>query len=185
MSKASSNRKCATVQNASTASGANVFQYQYNASGNDEWYLERAGYGNGGEYRQVNTATPNCFGYAMFVDEVTINTLFWPSSHQSEDFSDKFEGAINGTGKTCRRISAYDTPINPTEYRVAIRVPNLLDGIHRYHVIYQLSDGTWAGKDDTAPSQHFGNSNPSTTPAMWSNDAYSPSAGTIYFAVTR
>ena len=53
------------------------------------------------------------------------------------------------------------------------------------HVIYQLSDGTWAGKDDTAPSQHFGNSNPSTTPAMWSNDAYSPSAGTIYFAVTR
>ena len=42
MSKASSNRKCVTVQNASTSSGANVFQYQYNGSGNDEWYLERA-----------------------------------------------------------------------------------------------------------------------------------------------
>ena len=34
MSKASSNRKCVTVQNASTSSGANVFQYQYNGSGN-------------------------------------------------------------------------------------------------------------------------------------------------------
>ena len=43
MSKASSNRKCATVKDFSTASGANVFQYDYtdNAGENDEWWLER------------------------------------------------------------------------------------------------------------------------------------------------
>ena len=51
MSKASSNRKCVTVQNASTASGANVFQYQYNGSGNDEWYLTPADNRIIGEFR--------------------------------------------------------------------------------------------------------------------------------------
>ena len=61
----------------------------------------------------------------------------------------------------------------------------MLDDVHRYHVIYQLSDGTWAGKNHTSPSQHFGDGDPSTSPEMWSNDAYSPEAGTIYFAIRR
>lgn len=40
MSKCSSFTKGVTVQNASCSSGANVFQYQYNASKNDEWIFE-------------------------------------------------------------------------------------------------------------------------------------------------
>ncbi|MBS7259488.1 MAG: RICIN domain-containing protein [Eubacteriales bacterium] len=40
MSKCSNFTKGVTVQNASCSSGANVFQYQYNASKNDEWIFE-------------------------------------------------------------------------------------------------------------------------------------------------
>ena len=71
------------------------------------------------------------------------------------------------------------------EYRVAVRAPNDWDQKIYYHMIYQLSDGTWAGKDDQSLSKHFGNGNPSISPEMWENDAYPASAGTIYFAVER
>ena len=66
---------------------------------------------------------------------------------------------------------------------MAVKMSN--DPNNRYHVIYQLSDGTWAGKDGEASSKHFGRSNPSTTPEMWENDKYDPDAGTIYFAVKK
>lgn len=39
-------------------------------------------------------------------------------------------------------------------------------------------------KDATAPSQLFTYKNPDEASEMWSNDAYSPAAGTIYFAVS-
>ena len=183
VTKSSLGTRNLSVQSASTANGAIIHQYGYGGA-NDFWWLEKVEYGNGGIYRQVNSQTPNCFGYAMFVDSVNINPI-WGGSHSTEDFSGKFEAAINGVAKSCRRIESFGAPISSDEYRVAIRVPNLLDGIHRYHVIYQLSDGTWAGKDDTAPSKHFENKNPSNSPEMWSNDAYAASAGTIYFAVKR
>ena len=43
LSRCSNDQRGVTVQNASTASGANVFQYDYtdNAGENDEWWLER------------------------------------------------------------------------------------------------------------------------------------------------
>ena len=43
LSRCSNGKKGVTVQNASTSSGANVFQYDYtdNAGENDEWYLEQ------------------------------------------------------------------------------------------------------------------------------------------------
>ncbi len=175
------------VEGPSTADAANLQIWTWYPTANQmRWIFEKIQYGNGGSYRQVNTSKPNCFGYALFVNEdVTPNPLFWPDSHYTEDFSDKFEGAINSEAVSCRRIASYIAPIQANEYRLAVRVPNGLDGEHNYHVIYQLSDGTWAGKDSTAPSQHFGKGNPSISPEMWSNDAYSPSAGTIYFAVRR
>ena len=175
------------VAGASTSLSGNVRRYPWNGTNCQRWYFEEPEYGNGGSYRQVNTSTPNCFGYALFSSgKIEINTLFWPNSHKTVDFADRFEGAIEGAGKQCRRIDSFTSPIEPNEYRVAIRCPNLLDGIHRYHVIYQLSDGTWAGKDDTRMSQHFNEfTNPDFTPSMWSNDAYAEEAGTIYFAVRR
>ena len=43
LSRCSNGQRGVTVQNASTASSANVFQYDYtdNAGENDEWWLER------------------------------------------------------------------------------------------------------------------------------------------------
>ena len=155
--------------------GLEYYSYSYGTTAN---------YGCGGEYRQVNTSEPNCFGYALFLDESPSINPIWGWSHETESFSGKFQAAIE-EHYPCRQISSYISDISPNEYRLAVRCPNMLDGVHRYHVIYQLSDGTWAGKDGMYPSRHFGNENPSISPEMWSNNAYSPEAGTIYFAVTR
>ena len=142
-------------------------------------------YGCGGEYRQVDAEKPNCLGYALFsIEEINLNKYGWPDSHLTEDFSYKFESAIKSK-YSCRRIASYDDAISSNEYRLAVRCPNLLDGVHVYHVIYQLSDGTWAGKNFKEPSKHFGSGNPSVSPEMWENNAYSPRAGTIYFAVAK
>lgn len=102
----------------------------------------------------------------------------------TESYSTQIQEAIEKYAVSCRRIAAYDTPIDVNnEYRVAVRAPNNPGRL--YHVIYQLSDGTWAGKDDQGASEHFDNGNPSISPEMWSDDAYPASAGTIYFAVER
>jgi len=69
----------------------------------------------------------------------------------------------------------------PSANSSSVRAPRK-DG-YIYHYIYQLSDGTWAGKDDTSASEHFGNGNPSVSEEMWANGAYSADAGTLYFAV--
>ena len=173
------------VTSSSTVNGAVVQIWEYKGRDTMKWVFEEYQTGAGGEYRDVRTMEPNCFGYALFLDEETgPNKLAWGSSHNSEDFREKFQVALAQRGNTtCRSISDFRSPLEPNEYRVAVRVPNKLDGVHIYHVIYQLSDGTWAGKDDTRPSQHFDSGNPSISPEMWSNDAYAASAGTIYFAV--
>lgn len=155
-----------------------------------QWGLEKSLFGNGGEYRQINTEKPNCFGYAMKMAENITPNRPWPSSHQTEDFSDLIKETMeNKAGVSCRRIESYVAHIQENEYRVAVRFPNNLNNNgYNYHLIYQLSDGTWAGKDNTSTSRHFDNlglSNPSTSSEMWSYNAYSESAGTIYFAVTR
>ena len=98
------------------------------------------GYGCGGQYRQVNTEKPNCFGYALFLDENPAVNSWWGSSHETEHFSGKFRVAIEEY-YPCRRIDSFASPISSDEYRLAVRCPNMLDGVHRYHVIYQLSDG--------------------------------------------
>ena len=144
-------------------------------------------YGNGGEYRYVNDDRINCFGYVLFKDKSIypsneINTMY---SHNTEDYSNIFVKEIS-LYTNCRKINSYTDYISANEYRIALRVPNYyLDSTHRYHLIYQLSDGTWAGKDHINPSQHFGRGNPSDHPEMWSNDAYPSACGTVYFAVRR
>lgn len=173
------------VESASTANSAPVQIWTWTGEPQMKWLFQEVEFGNGGEYRQVNSGDPNCFGYALFLNQAVNPKLSSIDSHTTEDFSDRFAAIINMYAVSCRRIASHTAPINSNEYRMAVRAPNGLDGIHNYHVIYQLSDGTWAGKDATAPSKHFGRTNPSTTPAMWSNNAYSPSAGTIYFAVRR
>ena len=148
---------------------------------------EEVEYGNGGSYRQVDYFPPNCIGYALFeTRNITITNINNHTSHNSEYYSDMLQEIISDYVTSCRRIASYTSSIASNEYRLAARIPNLYgDGTYRYHVIYQLSDGTWAGKDHSGVSQHFGNKNPSTSPEMWSDDAYHPYSGTIYFAVRK
>ena len=144
-------------------------------------------YGCGGAYRQVNDYQTNCLEYALLLNEDTgigLTTYLWDPKLNSSYFIGRIISTIEyNTSFTCRSIGAYNSAIDADEYRIAARVPHK-DG-YNYHFIYQLSDGTWAGKDDSSPSRHFGNKNPSISPEMWSNDAYSPESGTIYFAVKR
>lgn len=147
--------------------------------------MELVKYGNGGVYRPEYSMSINCFEYALFIEGFEYPLFYFnDTSHSTEYYSFRFQGAIEKYAVSCRRIAAYDTPIDVNnEYRVAVRAPNNPGRL--YHVIYQLSDGTWAGKDDQGASEHFDNGNPSISPEMWSDDAYPASAGTIYFAVER
>ena len=144
-------------------------------------------YGCGGTYRQVNDYQTNCLEYALLLDTdagIGLITTFLDPKLNSAYFIERIIGTIeHNTSFSCRNIAAYNSAIYADEYRIAARVPHK-DG-YNYHFIYQLSDGTWAGKNDSNPSRHFGSGNPSVSPEMWSNDAYSPEAGTIYFAVKR
>jgi hypothetical protein len=165
-------------------------EYKYKK---DCWYLEKVStYGCGGKYLQDNSRNTNCLGYALFLNgNIAIPKV--QNATSSSSYSNTITQYINSTilnlypmknyNKRCYPIAAYNTPIPDTMYRIAFRKHPTID---TFHFIYQLSDGTWAGKNTTANnSKHFGNSNPSSTPAMWDNDAYPSSMGTIYFAVSK
>ena len=147
MSKASSNRKCVTVQNASTSSGANVFQYQYNGSGNDEWYLERVNYGVAWPFQKLGSGAPNCFGYALKLN-------YTPSLLMNYDDSvsvvaTRVENYVRNTlGRQIRQISGPTAEINDNEYRFCMRVGNHSDYSPNrdYHFWVQTDTGAWAEK---------------------------------------
>ena len=139
-----------------------------------------------GTYRQVNDTEVNCLEYALLLDEDAgfgLTIYSWDPEYNSEYFIGRIISYLDGKGFRCRSLESYDEKIYYSEHRIAVRVPNA-EG-YWYHFIYQLSDGTWAGKDYDHPSEHFGRGNPSNSPVMWNRDAYSPKAGTLYFAVSK
>ncbi len=167
----------------SSASFANMVQYPFSDSWNQRWVLEKASAGSGGEYRYRGYGVPQCFGYAMFLEnDEGVTFYWWETSNKTESYVGKFKAKIEQYA-SCERIAAYNSPIDSDEYRIAVRAP--AGERYRYHVIYQLSNGQWAGKDYLSPSELLGYGNPDHSPHMWANDAYSPEAGTIYFAVRR
>jgi|GEM_PF-3607450 len=165
--------------------GIDVQLYDYGGGNNQKWVFEKVNYGNGGAYRSKGYGVPpNCFGYAMFADSESggVSFYLWDTSHKTEDYSDRFKSAIEKYAVSCHRISDDTASIAANEYRVAVRAPR--ENGYNYHVIYQLSDGSWAGKDYDDKSESLGWGNPSTSPGIWS-DGYYASCGTIYFAVRR
>lgn len=128
----------------------------------------------------------NCFEYALLYDEDEELELWFLNSdleYKSKYFSDRIISLITSKGFECRQIDLYDAKLRHMEYRIAARTPNA--DRYNYHFIYQLGDGTWAGKDANRPSQHFGKGNPSNSPEMWAYDKYSPEAGTLYYEVSK
>lgn len=155
-----------------------------------QWYMDKAIYGCGGAYRQVDTTVPNCFGYAMLHDDKVEFHAHNNSTQANLFYFNKtlLEIAEQGVISGYRRIDDYLSPIDIDEYRIAVRMPGAHneEAAGNYHVIYQLSDGTWAGKNGEARSKHFGMGDPSSTPAMWDGDEiYPASCGTVFYAIKK
>jgi len=144
------------------------------------WALEST-YGEGGSYRTSKSRNQNCLGYVLNKDQ-DLGFQQVTGATKSSDYINEIKRYMGTQGRSCESIASYTTAIPPGTFRMAFRV---MPDNSAFHVIYQLDDGTWAGKNGTGGnSKHFTpNSNPSTTPAMWDNDAYPSSPGTIYFAV--
>lgn len=146
-------------------------------------------YGWAGTYRKVYDPDVDCLEYALLHNTDTgLKTelqkgLLEPTLNSAYYRQRVINYIYSKYGMECRKLDDYQDTINSGEYRMAARLP-FKDGYY-FHFIYQLGDGTWAGKDAIYPSEHFGMGNPDNSPEMWANDKYSPEAGTIYFAVKR
>ena len=89
-------------------------------------------------------------------------------------------------GRSMRIIDSYDSPINPNEYRIALR-----SGEADYHFMLQHSDGSWSHKPSSLPSRLIAGDNPSEiawdgyakTGRVICNNYYN--SKTVYFAVTK
>ena len=173
--------------NAGTEDRLKVRGYSATTTGSITVQL-RTEYGCGGEYQDISSYPPNCFGYAVFVEkDIGISFGLFATSHLTADNKGYFENALRNYVTSYRQIDNYQSPIETDEYRIAVRIPNGIvvgNELSYFHVIYQLSNGQWAGKDYKEPSDRFDNENPSITPKMWNGDSYYPqSCGTIYYAV--
>ena len=151
---------------------------------NQQWYLKPA-------YTYVDSKSDkqNCFGY-VFQKNENIGPNYIASAKNSSAYAEEIIRYITKTfGRECKRIDSYNAPIDDHMFRMAFRRgkdkadPNEKPG---FHVIYQLSNGDWVGKNGTGGySQNFGKGDPSHSPKMWNNNQYPESMGTIYFAVTK
>ena len=188
------------IDNASTAAGAKVkkFGWQGGAYKTQFWVFENIAdpstYGCGLTYRSVTGYPPNCMAYTLG-KSTSISISGISGKNASEDYIDAVIAKIKSQGFGCRSISSYDSTINRNEYRVAFRWHQKGDG---FHIVMQLSDGTWAGKNYTEPSIHFKTGNPSEKKhEMWwdvyttdKNDknifkSTSYTTNVVYFAVEK
>lgn len=183
--QATSNTRVIDVQDTVNKDGKNGLNYltrAWNGWAGQRWAFEiDPNYGCGGKYKQENNPNVNCFEYALFLGNKETGISLHGSSNRTEAYINDIIRAVEEHAISCVPIDNYKSPIDADEYRIAVRAPNS-NGIY-YHVIYQLSNGRWAGKDDQSSSQWFEPGDPSVTGEMWSNNTYPESAGTLYFAV--
>jgi len=186
----SNNLQVLTVQDASEDNGANVFQFDYNKTQNDEWYIIPASnYDNinspSGDnsifsYYSSNYSQTNCFGYAMGTSG-GFKTPLWGLLPPNDPYD------ANLPGYFLARIN-YD--INPMykEIKTTFAMParglssGLINGdltvmavkmnsnrVGDFHIMKLMSDGKWTHKMGSYTGiMKFKNS--ITTP--WKNEAW-------------
>jgi len=162
-------------------------------------------YGGGGEYRPIRgrrNQPPNCFGYVVQNDNMFVPPTYpeyipegtevggprrLDNAINSSCYNDEMIYAFYNAGFNARVIDSHTAPLNnANEYRVAFRMN--LDG-PGYHVVYQLSDGRWASKNDDQSSRVFPAGDPDSDEhrLMWSRtrwgSRYIFEGETIYFAI--
>ena len=133
-------------------------------------------HGYGGGYRNVTGWPPNCMGYVLNI-KANLGPVPINGVNTSVGYKQNVKECIENQGFDCRPIDAYNSPINANEFRVAFKAEyeNVVNGISKFHIIMQLSDGTWAGKNHDDPSVHYTakNLNPdgnsSREKAIWYN----------------
>ena len=176
------NNKFNTFMNLGVANNNNATPVTTRANGGDAWaFMPFSAMASdaGGVYRHSTSREQNCYGYVLNRNEVLIPK----SRYIFGDISDI-------TGKPCRTILSYDSPISNNEYRAAYRFRPPSQG--GWHIVYQLTDGTWAGKHGIGDaSQHFKDVvDPGAVPdshPMWNPHWFSPNypGPTRYVAITR
>ena len=155
----------------------------YNGNDGQKWVLEKVNFGNGGTYQPKGAGLPpNCMGYALKRNmEINLKINPFNNSNYTKDHVSGIESTL-GDHVNYRPLRNCVDPVQNNEYRVAVRVPNGINGWN-FHVIYQLSDGSWAGKNHNYASKLLGWGDPSSAPGMWENDLFPEWVGTVYYAV--
>ena len=145
-------------------------------------------YGEASTYKPTTSTKYNCYAYALGETE-------WKyvggSPDAVQDFSVENVAQMvlddaKVDGRSMRIIDSYDSPINPNEYRIALRT-----GEADCHFMLQHSDGSWSHKPSSLPSRLIAGDNPSEiawdghakTGRVIYNNYYN--SKTVYFAVTK
>lgn len=154
----------------------------------------RSGTGAAWPYISKTGSTPNCYGYAL-----GINNAIDPGTYSGSTIQ---EGAsvstlvtkvqndmVSAFGGAGREISAYNATIYSYEWRVACRTGSAM--IHSgsayievwdYHFMLESSDKGWCHKQGSSPSAYLGNINPSNY--TWDSSGFYNSV-TKYLALNR
>lgn len=172
----------ADVYGASTKAGTEIIDCKPTNGKNQKWKLIKS-YGSGGDYRKVTGEFPLCWAYILFSNQ----KLQWPQGQGNipEYKTEILRWLKEDHNITCRSLDAYNSPLQVGEYRIAFRMKK---GAPNVHFIYQLSNGTWAGKDAENPSVHF---DESTDPRIhgsnyWKRDDKTfYDSDTLFFALKR
>ena len=115
-------------------------------------------YGEASTYKPTTSTKYNCYAYALGETE-------WKyvggSPDAVQDFSVENVAQMvlddaKADGRSMRIIDSYDSPINPNEYRIALRTSEA-----DYHFMLQHSDGSWSHKPSSLLSRLIAGDNPS------------------------
>lgn len=124
----------------------NVISYEYSGSSNQKWTFSNVNFGSGGSYRSVGAVLPpDCMGYSLTManssaGQKNVGLYILNDSNYTVDHTTGIERTL-AQYVNYRRLENFSSAIQSNEYRIAIRVPNGINGWN-FHVIYQLSNGT-------------------------------------------
>ena len=140
---------------------------------------------------------PNCYSYVIGEYDKSYDPGDFSTRYASPDVeavAAAVKSDFRAMGRGCRRISSYDSPIRENEYRIALRVSEVVyveEGGRKickdwdYHFMVQTSSGNWAEKRGrSGATVCHPSGNPSTI--SWDKgEIKGYYTGTIvYFAVT-
>ncbi|MCI1734692.1 MAG: hypothetical protein LKM30_03045 [Bacilli bacterium] len=155
-------------------------------------------YGNAGDYYQENSININCFGYASGIDSFLQllfyngtsvypnNTNYVDASVYQSVFVPAALSRMAQNNIDARIISVDNNYIFDYERRIAFRIGNISqETYHDFHFMKQLSNGRWAQKHGSLPSQQEDSGVTPETSDVWNIGTYVYDSLTTYFAISQ